>query len=98
MGVVNKFLMNGHQYINLGSNKTFIGNDINVSFIDNFFNILNGLFIYGLKKGKFTVEEIKSWFDFETEELKDKFYAEFDKLKCYESIDVDLTDDDTVNQ
>lgn len=88
-------------YVNFGSNKTFIGNGT-FSFIDDrnfneFFNILNGLLIYGLKKGKFTVEEIKSWFDFETEELKDKFYAEFDKLKGYEGLNADITDDDTVD-
>jgi hypothetical protein len=45
---------------------------------------------YGNKKGKFSVEEIKSWFEFETEELESKLYAEFDKLKEYECIDTEI--------
>ena len=66
-------------------------------FYNDFFNTLNGLLVYGLKKSKFSVEEIKSWFEFETEELESEFYTEFDKLKEYECIDTEIVHNDANN-
>ena len=93
------------RYTNFGNDKTFIGSEsvdffVRSDFIyqSEFYNTINGFLIYGLKKGKFSVEEIKSWFEFETEELKSKFYAEFDKLKEHECIVTEIAHNDVSEQ
>jgi len=95
----------GSRYINFGNGKTFIGSDsadkghdfFDIGTLNEFIDTLYGFLIYGLKKGKFSVEEIKSWFEFETEDLKSKFYAEFDKLKEYECINTEIEHNDATN-
>jgi hypothetical protein len=91
MQLANIFNHENATYINFGVIKTFIQNDGMESLFDrcfdDLFGTLNGLLIYGLKNNKFSVEEIKSWFEFETEELKNKFHTKFDELKSYECLD-----------
>lgn len=58
---------------------------------DNFQGILNlvfftleGLLIYGLQHQLFTIAGIKTWFQFESEEVKKEFFKKIDALKKYE--------------
>ncbi len=71
-------------YINFGAQKTFladnkyIGDRLEYEVI---FNTLKGLFVLGLKNKYFTIKDIKSWFDYETEEGRKEFEEMIDTLK-----------------
>lgn len=76
-----KSLSKNGGYVNYGSSKTFLNfsNDHEVS--SEIFNTLKGLLQFGLNKRFFTIQNIKSWFDYEREEDRETFEALIDTLK-----------------
>ena len=72
---------------NFGSEKTYIGKEsiaIGSMCINQITHTLKGLFIYGLNNKLFTIEDIKSWFEFETEEIAKQFFKEVGDLSQYQ--------------
>ncbi|NIM10712.1 MAG: hypothetical protein GTO45_01895 [Candidatus Aminicenantes bacterium] len=66
---------------NLGSDYCYIkAFDIT----DSIFKTLKGLLVYGLQNQLFTVAEIKTWFQFESEDMKKIFFQKIDELKKFE--------------
>jgi len=81
---------------NFGAQKTYIGGYVNgtlVIEISCLVNTLKGLFIYGLKKGLFSIKDIKSWFEFETQELEEKFFKEMGDLSEYQVLKIEIQSD-----
>lgn len=68
-------------YVNYGSSKTFLNFSDNDEVSSEIFNTLKGLLQFGLNKNFFTLEDIKSWFEYERDEDKEKFEALLDTLK-----------------
>jgi hypothetical protein len=74
-----------HQsYVDLGSSLSTLGAKLFKGYHIDIFKILEGFLIYGLQHQLFTVEEIKTWFQFESEEDKKEFFQKIDGLKKYE--------------
>jgi len=69
-------------YKNFGSRASILG-DLNIS-IERAFTTLKGLLIYVIHHKSVTVNEIKTWFQFESEEVKEKFFQKIDALKKHE--------------
>ena len=85
---------NSMKMINYGYPKVFLSGDSyrgkNAVVMDDYldelehiFRTLNGLLIFGLKKNLFNLKEIKSWFEYENEEVKKRFEALINGLKNY---------------
>ncbi|MCK5055965.1 MAG: NACHT domain-containing protein [Candidatus Aminicenantes bacterium] len=72
-----------NRYANFGISTSFFQRDYHLV-INEIFNSLQGILIYGLQKKLFEIEEIKTWFKFESEDDKKEFFAKIDELKKYE--------------
>ncbi len=57
---------------------------------------LKGLFIYGLKESLFTIEDIYSWFKFETKELEETFSKEIGDLTKYQPLKLEMKNDEGI--
>ena len=79
VGMASSLYSDHFRYFNQGNTKCFIS--AFKEFHYNIFDVLEGLFEYGFKNELFTVDEIKSWFQFETEENKKDFFEKVDSIK-----------------
>lgn len=70
-------------YSNIGYKKTFLNfsKGEGESIANKIFNTLEGLLQFGLNKNFFTLEEIKTWFEYKRKKDKEKFEALLDTLK-----------------
>ena len=79
--LANIFFDRRGSYINLGISKTYISNEENELYYKDIFDTLKGLLIYGLKNNLFDILEIKSWFDYGSDEDRKEFESLIDGLK-----------------